>query len=184
MKKDSTDELIAKYLQYCQFQKGLSEKTVKAYRIDLKQFSHYIGSDIHVCDKEQIQNYLSLLHKRYKPKSVRRKIASIKAFFGYLEDEQIMTPSPFIKLRIKLHTPFLLPKTIPLNTINLLLQCAYKRKNSLINDSPYRYASCLRDIAVLELLFATGIRVSELCSIEVNAIDLTFAFTFNVASVN
>lgn len=167
-----TNGLIRIYLQHCQIEKGLSQKTIKAYRIDLLQFSRYIECDLYKCDKLAIQNYLSLLHNQYKIKSVKRKIASLKAFFSYLVDEEIIQSSPFTKLRIKLHEPSILPKTIPLSTIALILQSVYKKKNSFSNTSSYQYRACLRDIAVLELLFATGMRVSELCSLASNTIDL------------
>lgn len=172
MIEENTNGLISAYLQHCQIEKGLSQKTIKAYRIDLMQFSHYIGYDLYVCDKATVQNYLTLLHTRYKVKSVKRKIASLKAFFTYLVDEEILLSSPFEKLRIKLHEPFILPKTIPLSTINQILQSAYKKKSTFSNISSYQYKACLRDIAVLELLFATGMRVSELCSLRPDSIDL------------
>lgn len=169
---EGMDELIRKYLQHCQLEKGLSLKTIKAYKIDLTQFSSFVGSDIQRCDKPLMQNYLSLLHKQYKIKSVKRKMASLKAFFGYLVDEDIIKTSPFDKLRIKLHEPFILPKTVPLSSINLILQSAYKKKNTLKDKSMYQYNTCLRDIAVLELLFATGMRVSELSSLSNSSVDL------------
>lgn len=172
MIEENTNGLISAYLQHCQIEKGLSQKTIKAYRIDLLQFSRYIGCDLCSCDKAAVQNYLSLLHTQYKAKSVKRKIASLKAFFTYLVDEEILLSSPFEKLRIKLHEPFILPKTIPLSTINLILQIAYKKKSTLSNTYSYQYKACLRDIAVLELLFATGMRVSELCSLGPASIDL------------
>ena len=172
MISEKTDELIRSYLQHCQLEKGLSKKTIKAYRIDLVQFSCYVGCNISICDKMRMQNYLSLLHNQYKLKSIKRKVASLKAFFAYLVDEDIIHTSPFDKLRIKLHEPFILPKVIPLSTIDLILQYAYRKKNTTRNKSTYQYNTCLRDIAVLELLFATGMRVSELCSLTLDSIDL------------
>lgn len=80
MIEERTNELIRAYLQHCQLEKGLNQKTIKAYRIDLMQFSRYIGCDLCACDKAVVQHYLSLLHDRYKAKSVKRKIASLKAF--------------------------------------------------------------------------------------------------------
>lgn len=172
MCRQDADNLIKRYLQHCKFEKGLSEKTLKAYQIDLHQFTDYVDNNIWCCSKELLQEYLSSLHSKYKIKSVKRKIASLKAFYNYLEDERIVMLNPLRKTRIKLHEPFLLPKTIPLNTIEWLLRCAYARKQALTTTSSYQYANCLRDIAVLELLFATGMRVSELCSIKSNTIDL------------
>jgi len=115
MISENTDELIMIYLQHCLLEKGLSKKTIKAYRIDLTQFSCYADSNINSCDKMLMQKYLSLLHNQYKLKSVKRKVASLKAFFTYLVDEDIIHTSPFDKLRIKLHEPFILPKAIPLD---------------------------------------------------------------------
>lgn len=172
MTEENIYKLITAYLQHCQLEKGLSQNTIKAYRIDLMQFAFRIGNDIRVCDKVQMQEYLSLLHNQYQIKSIKRKIATLKAFFAYLLDEEIISANPFEKLRIKLHEPFLLPRTIPIQNINLMLQCAYKKKNSL-EKSTYQYKTCLRDIAVLELLFATGMRVSELCSLTLDAVDLS-----------
>lgn len=172
MTTKNTERLIETYLQHCQLEKGLSQKTIKAYRIDLTQFSLYIGCDISVCDKGSIQNYLSFLHNNYKIKTIKRKIASIKAFFSYLAGEEIILSSPFDKLHIKLHEPFILPKTISLGTINLILQNAYKRKAFLSSKKAYQQNTCLRDIAILELLFATGMRVSELCSLTPDSVDL------------
>lgn len=90
MISENTDELVKDYLQHCQLEKGLSHKTIKAYRTDLTQFSRYVGSSINICDKMLMQNYLSLLHNQYKLKSVKRKVASLKAFFTYLVDEDII----------------------------------------------------------------------------------------------
>lgn len=173
MSEQSTDQLIEKYLQHCKFEKGLSGKTLKAYRIDLNQFSTYLNdSSALTCGKEDIQRYLSILYERYKMKSVKRKIATLKAFFNYLEDEELLEGNPFAKLHVKLHEPLLLPKTIPLTNINLILQCAYQKSKANTKVQSYSYKSNLRDIAILELLFATGMRVSELCSIGADSIDL------------
>ena len=174
MSEHNTAQLIEKYLQHCKFEKGLSEKTLKAYRIDLTQFSTYLNDNsARSCRKEDIQRYLSILYDWYKVKSVKRKMAALKAFFNYLEDEELLEENPFAKLHVKLHEPLLLPKTIPLANISLLLQCAYQKSKANTKVHSYSYRTNLRDIAVLELLFATGMRVSELCSIAADSIDLS-----------
>ena len=73
--------LEKKYLDYCRDQKELTFKTLKAYGIDLQQFLSIIPTDSLPVSKEMLSDYLTHIHKQYKPKSVKRKIASIKAFF-------------------------------------------------------------------------------------------------------
>lgn len=121
--------------------------------------------------KEILQSYISILRKQYIIKSGKRKIASLRAFYDYLEYEGIIEENPYVKLRIKLHEPFLLPRTIPLSTIHKLLACAYNKKSAEATNS-YAYRSVLRNIAVLELPFATGMRVSELCTLRSESVDL------------
>lgn len=172
MEQRNIKVLIAQYLSYCNLEKVLDSKTQKAYQIDLLQFADYIlgrGSDL---SKDSLQAYLSELHRQYKIKSVKRKIASLRAFLNYLVYEGILSDNPLNRMRIKLHEPFLLPRTIPLNTVDSILRCAYGQKQSACN-TPYQMRTTLRDIAVLELLFATGIRVSELCFLRKESVDLS-----------
>lgn len=117
-----------------------------------------------------LENYFSELHQKYKPKTVKKKIASIKAFFHYLEYKDIITQNPFSKIQVKFREPVLLPKTIPLNTVEILLSTIYKQCSDAKTD--YQKKQALRDAAVIELLFATGIRISELCSLKMNDINL------------
>lgn len=162
--------LIKRYLDYCQFNKGLSQKTVKAYRIDLTQFAeHCTGSQW--TERSVINDYIAELQKRYKVRSTKRKLATVKAFFNYLEYEEIIESNPFAKLRIRLNEPFVLPRTIPIDTIEILLRSAYSEKDKYTKGGT-QWRAGGRDVAVLELLFASGMRVSELCSLTTESIDL------------
>lgn len=159
-KQKSTQQKITRYLLDCEYQKGLDSKTLKAYRIDLTQFAAFLAHNKLKIDRDSIMAYIVDLHRTYKPRSIRRKIASIKAFCGYLEYEGVLKENPFAKLRLKLDPPLILPRTIPMPDIEGILSEAYKAKARSSGKTP------LRDIAVLELLFATGIRVSELCALK------------------
>lgn len=165
------DTHIRDYLTHCKYEKNLNPKTLKAYETDLHQYAHFAKTKESAYCKESLQLYIIQLQNSYKIKSVKRKIASIKAFFNYLEYEEIIESNPFAKLRIKLHEPFLLPHTIPLTVVDLLLRCAYQVK-AVDTEGTFKYYCDLRDIAVLELLFATGMRVSELCSLRPEFVDL------------
>lgn len=167
----NTTTLIDGYIAYCKVEKGLDSKTLKAYQIDLRQFDNFIQSTDGCLSKENLQAYLAAMHKKFKIKSVKRKIASLKAFFNYLAYEEILEVNPFTRMRIKLHEPFILPKVISLASIDAILRFAYGQMKAS-NSTSYGYCSKLRDVAVLELLFATGVRVSELCSIRKEVFDL------------
>ena len=88
------DKLVP-YLEYCEYRKELDKKTIKAYRIDLRQYFAFICCD--EPDKEKIEAYITELHKKYKQKTVKRKIATLKAFYNYLEEEEIISCNPFRK---------------------------------------------------------------------------------------
>ena len=100
---------------------------------------------------------------------MKRKIASLKAFFHYLTYKEILEDNPFAKLDIKFREAKLLPKTIPFHTIQSFLNVLYAQKEQAKTE--YQLRCCIRDIAVIELLFATGMRISELCSLKPQDID-------------
>ncbi len=162
---------VNKYLEYCQYQKRLDKKTLKAYQIDLRQFFEAIPTaDITDITLNMLENFITKLHQTYKPKTVKRKIASLKALFHYLEYKEIIECNPFNKMQIKFREPVILPKTIPLPTVEAFLSTIYRQHADAQTD--YQKQSTLRDIAVIELLFATGMRISELCSLKISDVNL------------
>lgn len=162
--------LTEQYLNFCTNRKNLDQKTIKSYRIDLWQYTDYTDkNNIEWASKCSIENYIEHLHNRYKPKSVKRKIASLKAFFHYLEIEDIIGLNPFHKIQIKYKEPFILPKTIPIGNIEAIINYAYEQYKKA--TSAYSRKVALRNILILELLFATGMRISELCSLKADRFD-------------
>lgn len=162
--------IISNYLLFCRNQKRLDNKTIKAYKIDLSQFSDFQSCDLSKSiNPDSIEDFISSLHQSYKPKTVRRKIASLKAFFHYLEYKDFILINPFNKLQIKFREPITLPKVIPLHIIKNFLITLYKQEELV--STPFQAKCISRDIAVIELLFATGIRISELCSLKQCNID-------------
>lgn len=166
----SLPELIETYLSFCTARKNLDLKTIKSYSIDLKQFTDFIFSkSLEWNTKNALEQYVDILHNKYKPKSVKRKIASLKAFFHYLEIEEIIEINPFHKIQVKYKEPFILPKTIPLSLIEQIIKFAYAEYNN--STTSYSKRTALRNILILELLFATGMRISELCSLTTEQIN-------------
>lgn len=162
--------MVQQYLDSCERQKKLSSKTIKAYRIDLRQFTEYLSAQKRGYARETIKSYISYMNERYKPCTVKRKIASMKAFNSWLLEEGFLSVNLFTNLRIKIQEPLLLPKTIPLRIVERLLGAAYLKLHNGKQTAGNQIA--LRDAAVMELLFATGIRVSELCSLRTQDVDL------------
>ena len=161
------EDKLAAYLEYCEYRKELDRKTLKAYRIDLRQYFEYICVD--EPDKEKIEEYVTHLHKSYKQKTVKRKIASIKAFYNYLEETEIIAERPFRKIKVKFKETVTLPRIIPREEIEKLLNHMYQCLNE--NDKASR-KFMLRDVAVIEVFFATGARVYEISNIRDDSINL------------
>lgn len=168
---DQLSNFIFEYLKTCETIKKLNPKTVKAYRIDLSQFHTFMLSQENFTEKTTLNSFLSLLHQKYKPKTAKRKIATLKAFFHYLVYEELLSQNPFEKLNVKFREPQVLPRIVPNTVIEIFLRTMYQQKT--LARTTYEYNSILRDIAVIELLFATGVRVSELCSLTLSQIDFT-----------
>lgn len=160
-------EQVKKYLEYCEYRKELDWNTLKAYRIDLRQFFEFTQEN--VPEKSKIEDYIVELHKKYKQKTIKRKIASIKAYYNYLEECEIIDDSPFRKIKVKFKEAAILPKIIPREEIETLLNYMHSCKK-ISKDNTYKY--WLRDIAVIETLFATGARVYEISNIRLDCINL------------
>lgn len=156
------------YLDYCQYRKELDQKTLKAYRIDLRQYLDFISCD--EPNKEKIEEYITDLHKRYNQKTVKRKIATVKAFYNYLEEEELIDGNPFRKVKTKFKEDVILPRIIPREEIECLLNYMY---SCLGNCKIRNYKYILRDIAIIEMFFATGARVYEVSNLKTDSVNLT-----------
>ena len=124
---DTLETVINNYLEYCNSQKCLDEKTLKAYRIDLRQFSEQI-SIINIAEitSKTLEHYIARLHEQYKPKTVKRKIASVKPYSITRIQRISLTIIHSAKILIHFREPVILPKTIPLHTVETFLSTIYK----------------------------------------------------------
>ena len=164
------------FLFHCRYEKKLSPKTLKAYTTDSDQFLNFLGKEksqeeIGLIDKHILKEFLHHLES-LKPKTLKRKIATIKAMFNFLEFEDEIIVNPFRKLKIKIKEPKMLPSVMSLLEVGKILNLASVLMKKIIHLKSYDYLECLRHLAVLEILFATGIRVSEMCYLKCEDIDL------------
>lgn len=163
----TTKDRVKVYFEYCKYRKELDEKTLKAYRIDLRQYFEFVACE--EPDKEKIEAYITELHKKYKQKTVKRKIASIKAFYNYLEESEYLQENPFQKIKVRFKEVIALPRIIPREEIERLLNYMYDCKGT---ESKIKNKFWLRDVAVVEVFFATGARVYEISNIKADSINL------------
>lgn len=157
---------IGEYLDYCKFRKELDFNTLKAYRIDLRQFFEFAGKGMP--NRRIIEAYITELHKKYRQKTVKRKIASLKAFYTYLEEQELIEESPMRRIRTRFKEERILPRIIPRREIEKLLNVMYRQLKSGKGKK-----TILRDLAVVEMFFATGARVYEVANIKIENMDLS-----------
>ena len=120
-----------KFIKHCINNRRLSSDTAKAYGLDLKGFFQFLSnSDSAVTagtevTKQILQEYVTYLNENFAVKTVRRRIASIRSFYNYLEGEEIITVNPFDKFHLNIKEPFRVPKTLALDEISRILEAAY-----------------------------------------------------------
>lgn len=154
------------FFTYCQYHKKLSNKTIKAYQIDMTQYRKFSNE----LTKESLWDYIEYLNKMYKPKTAKRKLATLKAFIHFLLMKDLIDYNPFDKIETSIKEPLLLPKTIPLDTISRLISFSYRQITLAKTD--YQLKSAVRNAAIIELLFATGGRVAEICTLHAKDVDV------------
>ncbi|MEM9886156.1 MAG: tyrosine-type recombinase/integrase [Bacteroidota bacterium] len=166
------------FLSHCKTEKKLSDKTIEAYNSDLKQFKRYIREEFNIQDfrliqREHIKKHLAHINK-YAPRTVKRKIATLKVFYSHLLYEDCISENPFDKIRVNIRVQKSLPSVLSLNEVTSILKQLQSQKLEA-SKSSMKYTLIIRNIAIVELLFATGIRVSELCFLKKSNIHSDFS---------
>jgi integrase/recombinase XerD len=168
----TVSEAVDGFLFACQYEKNLSPRTLRAYATDLRQFMTSfpcVGKDalISSVGKSELRSYIKALFQRFQEKSVKRKVATLKALFRYLEREDVITISPFQKMDVRIKEPIKVPRTIPIADLRRLFAHLYER----VSKNKGFGANIVRDLALIEILFATGARIAEVCSLKRRDLD-------------
>lgn len=148
---------VEDYLFFLKTEKKLGDNTINSYMLDLEDFFKTFNGSIESCTKKDILAYISSING-LEVSTVNRHISSLKSFFNYLVDESIIKVSPMEEVS-SLKKAKKLPKYLSISEVNKLLNIPL--------NSEFDY----RNKAMLELMYATGLRVSELVSIEYSNID-------------
>ena len=151
---------LSDFINYLQVTKNLSPKTLLAYKSDLTQFFEYEKDIL----KPDICGYVSYLSSELKLKdsSIHRKIVTMKIFYEYLINRDILPSSPFSKLKFRFKQEKKLPKTLSIAEVEKLLNC-FNIEMQLL--SPFARKSYIRDCALIDLLISTGLRIGEAAAI-------------------
>ncbi|MFP5113474.1 site-specific tyrosine recombinase XerD [Bacillaceae bacterium C204] len=164
------DEQLKNFMQYLIVEKGLSNNTIMAYERDLKSYLHYLINveSIHSLNDVQrvhIVHFLKFLKEQGKSqKTLARHIASVRAFHQFLLRAKETDQDPSVQIETPRHERSL-PNVLSLKEVEVLLDA----------PKPHDHFG-IRDKAMLELLYATGIRVSELIGLEIDNVQLSMGF--------
>lgn len=153
------EKLINEFIDYLRFEKKYSDNTISSYARDLNTANKYIKKEFNQLTKKDIQDYIQLLSKKKSASSVSRNISTLKSFYKFLELNKYIKINPLSTI-INPKTKQKLPKVLSEAEVNTLLDINLK------NDFDYR------NKAMLELMYSSGLRVSELINLMVNDIDL------------
>lgn len=156
------EKYIEEFIDYLRFEKKYSENTISSYKRDLNKTNTYIKKDFAKLNKKDIQNYIQKISKSENVSSVSRCISTLKSFYKFLELNKYTSLNPLTTITNP-KTVKKLPKILSEEEIEKLLDINLK------TDFDYR------NKAMLELMYSSGLRVSELINLNVNDIDLSNA---------
>ena len=160
---ESVKSIIQGFLVTLEKERGYSKLTIKAYRNDLNRFYEFLRNyhgqdnlDLGSIDRQTIRHFLGMEYdQKYSTKTVARRLASVKSFFRYLVKAEVIEDNVTIYVKTP-KVPESLPNFVSKNLIE-----------TLMNAPPSDTIAGLRDRAILELFFSTGIRVSEMVNLNI-----------------
>ena len=164
LKDNKKDYLIESFLDSLYIEKGLSKNTVQSYRNDITSLTHWsiksVDTSLKKLKKSHIEKYISYLFAcDLKSSSINRKISTIKSFYTFLLKKKLISVSPVVDM-----TAVKQEKYLPTSMSELEVECLIKSPN--LDSSIGR-----RDRAMIEMLYATGMRVSELVNLKITDLD-------------
>ena len=176
------DKAIETFLNTLSVDRNLSDRTVRAYRSDLKLFNQVINKNVNEISTEDIRDFIGHLEEKhqYEDSTIKRKIATLKVFFNFLEDEDIISDSPMRKIKRRYRIAKRLPKVMPIRDLNRLLKATYrevKTAESMYDEDKTdinldKQMRAYRNRVILETLFSTGMRIGELVALDIKDINL------------
>ncbi len=149
--------LLSDFIDYIEIEKGLSQNTINAYRNDISSFIDYCGEEeVKNITRLHISSYIMFLHEEnISPSSISRKVSSLKSFFKWACANEYILSNPISSIETA-KLPKHLPKVLSLKEINTL----------------FSFKLPIYERIIIELLYSCGLRVSEMCSLNINNINM------------
>lgn len=171
------------FINFLAIERNLSKRTLKEYGHDLKIFFEYFAPyldeelTLSTIDERTIREFLTFLrmNKNYTPSALNRKISTLKAYFKFIEDEGYLEKSPMNRVKtVKMGKH--IPKVFSQNEVSDILDAPEKETKLKSGNKEKRsyklpFDPKVRDKAILELFYATGMRIAELSGLNVNGLD-------------
>jgi len=162
------------FLGHCANHRKLSMHTLKAYKHDLKLFSSFLSGlaptlqshGVPAISKTEVQTWIASM-TTVKPRTIRRRLATVKAMFSSLERQGRIANDPLARFRSEIKVGTSLPRTIGRSTVRSLLHSTRKQVPSALGT----YSRLHQEITLLEMLFSTGMRVGEVSGIKIGQVD-------------
>ncbi len=157
------EKLTNSFYKYLKLERGYSENTITNFKIDINNFEIFIDKnkiDYNDLTYQDIRTYLMKLHDlKYKRNTISRKISSLRSFYKYLVSENIISDNPFLLV------------SLPKKEKRLPSFLYYNELENILDIPDMKTPLGQRNRLILELLYATGIRVGELVAIKISDID-------------
>lgn len=170
-------ELIDQFIRYMQIDQGRSQNTLQNYRLDLIKFSEFLETEnveqINNITQQHIQLFLAQLREKgYASSTTNRMLSSLRQFFNHLLREEIIDQSPMTLIDSPKKQKHL-PDTLSVEQVDAIIDAVDINTNH-----------GLRDRAIFELMYATGLRVSELTSLKLDELHLSLGFIQTIGKGN
>jgi integrase/recombinase XerC/integrase/recombinase XerD len=162
------------FLRALQTDRNVSARTLKAYRIDLLQFEAYcMDTSLLAVTPETIRGYVEhLLAAGRTSSTAKRKLATLKVFYKHLVQDGYAASSPLAGFQQRFRTPRRLPRVLSVPEVTLLLRSAHAMMARTTGSTAAEHFRSVRNYTILEVMFATGIRIDEVSQLSVGDIDI------------
>ena len=178
---ETVDPCVARFVDYLRVERNASDHTITSYLLDIRQFIHFTWEgelkrsySWDGVDRFAARKFLVEFQKAgSQPSTTGRKLASLRSFFKFLQREELINQNPFSGLRAP-KKPAKLPEILSVAEVTRLIEAPLKVFQQIAPEdrSDEKEYAMLRDTAILEVLYSTGARVSEITSLRERDVDL------------